>query len=59
MAVGKKIRLNRIFSHPSGRFLSVAVDHFIAYGELKKNREAIARFGQGMKPIEAIARRPW
>ena len=33
MAVGKKTRLNRIFGHPSGRFLSVAVDHFIAYGE--------------------------
>ncbi len=33
--------------------------HFIAYSELKNNREAIARFGQGMKPIEAIARRPW
>ncbi|GMQ94485.1 MAG: hypothetical protein BMS9Abin12_1978 [Acidimicrobiia bacterium] len=33
--------------------------HFIAYSELKKNREAIARFGQGMKPIEAIARKPW
>ncbi|GMR01992.1 MAG: hypothetical protein BMS9Abin20_0317 [Acidimicrobiia bacterium] len=32
---------------------------FIAYSELKKNREAIARFGQGIKPIEAIARRPW
>ena len=33
MAVGKTTRLNRIFGHPSGRFLSVAVDHFIAYGE--------------------------
>ena len=30
---------------------------YIAYSELTKNREAIARFGQGMKPIEAIARR--
>lgn len=30
---------------------------FIAYGELAKNREAIARFGQGLKPIEEIARR--
>lgn len=30
---------------------------FIAYGELAKHREAIARFGQGLKPIEAIARR--
>lgn len=25
--------MNRIFSHPSGRLCSVAVDHFIAYGE--------------------------
>ncbi len=33
MAVGRTTRLNRIFGHPSGRFLSVAVDHFIAYGE--------------------------
>lgn len=33
MSVGKQTRLNRIFGHPSGRFLSVAVDHFIAYGE--------------------------
>jgi type II restriction enzyme len=33
--------------------------HFIAYSELKNYRETIARFGQGMKPIEAIARRPW
>ncbi|VAV89630.1 Putative type II restriction enzyme NmeDIP (Endonuclease NmeDIP) (R.NmeDIP) [hydrothermal vent metagenome] len=33
--------------------------HFIAYSELKKNREAITRFGQGLKPIEAIARKPW
>lgn len=31
MAVGKTTRLNRIFGHPSGRFLSVAVDHFIGY----------------------------
>lgn len=30
-ALGKRIRLNRIFSHPSGRILSVAVDHMINY----------------------------
>ncbi len=30
---------------------------FIAYGELAKHREAIARFGHGLKPVEAIARR--
>ena len=31
MSLGKQIRLNRIFSHPSGRFCSVAVDHFVGY----------------------------
>lgn len=30
---------------------------FIAYSQLETHREAMARFGQGMKPIEAIARR--
>jgi class I fructose-bisphosphate aldolase len=30
--IGKLIRLNRLFAHPSGRFCSVAVDHFIGYG---------------------------
>lgn len=34
MNIGKRIRLNRIFSHPSGRLCSVAVDHFIGYGKL-------------------------
>jgi fructose-bisphosphate aldolase, class I len=33
MSLGKTVRLNRLFSHPSGRFFSVAVDHFIGYGE--------------------------
>ena len=33
MNIGKLIRLNRIFSHPSGRLCSVAVDHFIGYGQ--------------------------
>lgn len=31
MNVGKLVRLNRLFAHPSGRFCSVAVDHFIGY----------------------------
>jgi class I fructose-bisphosphate aldolase len=31
MNLGKLIRLNRIFSHPSGRICSIAVDHFIGY----------------------------
>lgn len=29
---------------------------YLAYGELKSNREAIARFGQGMKPMQSITR---
>jgi type II restriction enzyme len=29
---------------------------FLPYSELESHREAICRFGQGMKPIEAIAR---
>jgi class I fructose-bisphosphate aldolase len=31
MGLGKTIRLGRLFSHASGRFCSVAVDHFIGY----------------------------
>jgi class I fructose-bisphosphate aldolase len=29
--IGKRIRLNRLFSHPSGRLCSVAVDHLLGY----------------------------
>lgn len=32
MSLGKTVRLNRLFSHPSRRLCSVAVDHFIGYG---------------------------
>ena len=30
-SLGKQTRLNRIFSHPSGRMLGIAVDHLITY----------------------------
>jgi fructose-bisphosphate aldolase, class I len=33
MNLGKRIRLNRLFSHASGRLCSVAVGHFIGYGQ--------------------------
>jgi len=33
MNTGKLVRMNRLFAHPSGRLCSVAVDHFIGYGE--------------------------
>ncbi len=29
---------------------------YLPYGELEKNRDSMGRFGQGMKPVEAIAR---
>jgi type II restriction enzyme len=29
---------------------------YLAYGELERNRSSMARFGSGLKPIEAIAR---
>ncbi|NLG26381.1 MAG: aldolase, partial [Chloroflexi bacterium] len=32
MGIGKQIRLQRLFAHPSGHFCSVAVDHLISYG---------------------------
>jgi fructose-bisphosphate aldolase, class I len=31
--IGKRIHLNRLFSDPSSRLCSIAVDHFIAYGQ--------------------------
>jgi class I fructose-bisphosphate aldolase len=33
MNVGRLIRFNRIFAHPSGRLCSIAVDHFIGYAQ--------------------------
>ncbi|HAK93953.1 MAG TPA: aldolase [Planctomycetes bacterium] len=52
MGIGAQIRLNRLFSHPSGRFCSVAVDHFIIYGEgippgLAKIRATLAAVAAG------------
>ena len=29
--LGTKVRLNRIFSHPTGRLFSIAIDHFVGY----------------------------
>ncbi len=33
MGLGKQVRLNRLFAHPSSHYCSVAVDHFIGYQE--------------------------
>lgn len=52
MNTGKLVRLNRIFSHPSGRLCSVAVDHFIGYAEglpdgLRRIRSTLAEIAAG------------
>jgi len=45
MGIGKTIRLARLFSHPSGRLCSVAVDHFLNYakGALPEGLRQIGR----------------
>ena len=53
MDVGKRVRLNRIFSHPSGRLAAVAVDHFINYSSgavplgLRHIRRTLAQVAEG------------
>lgn len=47
MGLGKQIRLNRVFSHASGRLCSVAVDHFMVYNlglppGLRRMKETLA-----------------
>ncbi len=54
MNIGKRIRMNRIFAHSSGRLCSVAVDHFVGYGKLSPGgglsnlSTALARIAAGL-----------
>ena len=45
MLLGKLMRLNRLFNQPSGKLLTVALDHGIAYGyaELPPGLESVSR----------------
>jgi len=52
MGLGKAVRLQRLFSHPSGRFCSVAIDHYINYPVglprgLRRIRETMAAIVAG------------
>jgi class I fructose-bisphosphate aldolase len=52
VGIGKQIRLNRIFSHASGRACTLAVDHFVGYQKglpqgLVNVPETIAKLVQG------------
>lgn len=44
------------FARPAFSRVSELDLRYLAYSELEQHRDAIARFGQGLKPIEAIAR---
>ncbi|MCC6521160.1 MAG: type II restriction endonuclease [Polyangiaceae bacterium] len=41
---------------PAFRRVADLAVRYLAYSDLEKNREAMGRFGAGMKPVEAIAR---
>ncbi|MBI4817421.1 MAG: type II restriction endonuclease [Deltaproteobacteria bacterium] len=43
-------------ARPAFRHVAELGVRYLPYSELSKNREAIARFGAGLRPIEAIAR---
>ncbi len=43
-------------SRPAFRSIADLRVRWLSYGELERNREAMARFGNGLKAIEAIAR---
>ena len=68
MDLAKLTRLNRIFSHPSGRLCSVAIDHFIGYQKglpkgLTNLPETLAKVVAG-KPdaitmIKGVAKSAW
>ena len=36
MGLGTKVRLARLFSHPSGHLFGGAVDHFVGYGNVRE-----------------------
>lgn len=44
-------------ARPAFRAVSNLAVRYLPYGELEKHREAMARFGAGLKAVEAVARR--
>jgi type II restriction enzyme len=43
-------------NRPAFRGIAALQVRFLPYGELERNREAMARFGEGLKAIEAVGR---
>jgi type II restriction enzyme len=48
--------VRRQLARPAMRAISSLRVRYLPYGELARNREAIERFGEGLRPIEALAR---
>jgi type II restriction enzyme len=49
--------VRRQLSRPTMQAISGLRVRYLPYGELAAHREAIARFGEGLKPIEALSRK--
>jgi type II restriction enzyme len=54
---GREDDVRRQIARPAFRSIARLDVRYLPYGELRRNREAMARFGEGLKAIEAIARR--
>jgi type II restriction enzyme len=49
--------VRRQLARPAFRRIGELNVRWLPYGELERNREAMARFGTGLKAVEAVARR--
>lgn len=53
---GRGEDVRRQLARPAFRRISSLRVRYLPYGELSRNREAMGRFGEGLKAIEAVAR---
>jgi type II restriction enzyme len=53
---GREAEVRAHLKRPAFAAISSMRVRYLAYGELDRNRSSMARFGAGLKPIEAIAR---
>ena len=53
---GREVDVRRQLARPTFRRIAELRVRWLSYGELERHREAMARFGHGLKAVEAIAR---
>ena len=51
----RRVDVQRQMARPAFRHAQQFPFRFLPYGELARNREAMGRFGQGLKAVEAVA----